>query len=234
MALVKFGGIAVDARGSIASTVFSRNRYGNYIRARVAPVNPQSPRQSDIQAIVAEVSSRWLFVATLLQRVAWNLFAANVPTTNKLGEVINLSGFNQYVKSNVALGNSGLAYVDDAPTIFALPGEDTSYNSEIDAGTGKITIAFDDTRDWLDEDEAGMIVQMGIPQNPSRTFFNGPWRHAGIILGDSVAAPTTPDSSIDVPFEVADGQKVWTRAKIIRADGRTSDWFRDESIVATA
>ena len=232
--LVRYGGGILDARGSIGGQVHSRNRYGSYVRARTTPVNPQSARQSAIRAIVAAVSSQWYTALSQAQRDAWNVFATNVPATNKLGQSINLTGFNQFVKSNVAAANAGQIQITAGPIIFTLPGEDTSYNSEIDAGTGKLTIIFDDTRDWLDEDDGAMIIQMGIPQNTSIGFFNGPWRHAGIIQGNLAVPPTTPNSAIDVPFPVADGQKVWTRAKILRADGRLSDWFRDDSIVATA
>lgn len=232
--LVKFGGGILDARGSLGGNVYSRNRYGAYVRSRVAPVNPQSPRQSAIRAIVALVTTRWTFVLTQANRDAWGVFAANVPATNKLGEVINLSGFNQFVKSNVAARNSANPFIDAAPLIFALPGEDPGFSATIDAGTGKITVVFTDTRDWVDEDDAAMIVQMGIPVNPTIQFFNGPWRHAGSIEGDSVLAPTTPDATIDVPFVVGDGQKVFIRAKILRADGRISDWFRSDTVVATA
>ena len=232
--LVRYGGGILDARGSIGGQTHSRNRYGAYVRARTTPVNPQSSRQSAIRAIVAAVSEAWNGTLTAVQRAAWEVFASNVPETNKLGETINLTGFNQYVKSNIAALNADQPAIADAPIIFTLPGEDILYSTEIDAGTGKITIAFDDARDWLDEDEGAMIVQMGIPQNASINFFDGPWRHAGIIQGNLAIPPTTPDSAIDVPFSVGDGQKVWTRAKILRADGRLSDWFRDDSIVATA
>lgn len=232
--LVKFGGGIVDARGSLAGNVFSRNKSGAYARARVVPVNPNSSRQSAIRAIVADVTQRWLSVLTGSQRDAWEVFASNVPAKNKLGEVINLSGFNQFVKSNIAANNAALPDIAAGPVIFDLPGEDPDFDATIDAGTGKVSVVFDDARAWVDEDEAGMIIQCGIPVNASIKFFDGPYRHAGIILGDSVAAPTTPDATIDVPFEVADGQQVFVRGKIIRADGRLSDWFRVSTIVATA
>lgn len=232
--LVRYGGGITDARGSIGGQTHSRNRYGAYVRARTTPINPRSDRQSAIRAITALVSSLWLSLLTNDQRAAWAVFAANVPASNKLGESINLSGYNQFHKSNVVAKNAGFPEIAAGPILFTLPGEDPGYTSNVDAGTGKLSIVFTDTRDWVDEDEAGMIIQMGIPQNASRGFFNGPWRHAGVIEGDGVAAPTTPDATIDVPFAVADGQKIWTRAKIIRADGRVSDWFRGESIVATS
>ena len=233
MALIKFGGGIIEMRGSIAGNVFSRNRYGAYMRARTKPINPNSSRQDAIRAIVSEVSLRWFGSLTQLQRDAWGVFAANVPAKNKLGEVIYLSGFNQFVKSNIASLNAGLDGINEGPVVFDLPGADLDFVPSIDAGTQLISIVFADGRPWCDEDGAAMIVQMGLPKNDSIEFFNGPWRHAGAIEGDSVAAPTTPET-FAVPFVVADEQKVWVRAKILRADGRLSDWFQGIGVVATA
>lgn len=226
MALIKFGGGVVDARGSIAGNVFSRNRYGNYMRARTAPVNPNTSRQSAIRAIIADVTERWNGTLTAANRDSWGTFAANVPATNKLGEVINLSGFNQFVKSNIVANNAGLPDIDAGPTTFSLPGEDPSLVFAASAATQKISVTFDDTRDWLDEDDAAMIIEVGLPQNQSIEFFNGPWRHAGVILGDSTTPPTSPDANTDSPYTVTQNQKVFVRAKILRADGRVSDWFQ--------
>lgn len=234
MALVKFGGGIVQLSGSLGGNTFARNRAGNYVRARTTPINPQTPRMSAIQAIIAQVTAAWANLLSDAQRAAWAIFANNVPSTNKLGEVIKLSGFNQYVKSNTVLLNAGLAVVADAPILFTLPGEDPTFATEVDAGTGIISVTFDDTRDWVDESGAGLIVQMGIPVSPGIDFFDGPWRHAGVILGDDVAAPTSPDTTIAVPFEVGDGQKVFTRGKVVRLDGRVSDFFRGFSFVASA
>lgn len=233
MALVKLGSLVSDIRGSVGGTVFTRNKSGAIVRQRTVPINPNTARQSTIRAIIAQVSASWAPGTTQAQKDAWGVFAANMLQPNKVGEAIQISGFNQFARANQTLLNAGLAAVADAPVIFNLPGEDILYATEIDAGTGKISVVFDDSRDWVDEDGAAMIVQMGIPQSVGRQFFGGPWRHAGVILGDGTTAPTTPDANIDVPFVVADGQKVWTRAKIIRVDGRRSDWFRSDSIVAS-
>ena len=227
--LLKFGGIVSDARGSLGGTVFSRNKSGAYARQRTAPINPQSSRQSAIRAIMADVSQSWFDSLSGAQRSEWAVYASNVPAKNKLGESINLSGFNQYVKSNVAAMNASLAAVLDGPAIFTLPGEDTSFDSAISEATQLLSITFDDARAWVDEDESGMIIQMGIPQNDSIEFFDGPWRHAGTIPGDGTTAPTTP-ATIAVPFPVVANQKVWTRGRIFRNDGRMSDWFRVDSI----
>jgi len=232
--LVKYGGGILDARGSIGGQTHSRNKSGAYVRARTTPINPRSARQTAIRAKISYVAQLYRSGLSAAQKAAWAVFAANVPKTNKLGEVINHSGYNCFVSSNVASLNAGLTTILPAPTVFTMPGADPDFESTIDAGTGKLSLTFDADRDWCDEDGGALIVEMGLPQSDSIGFFNGPWRHAGVVEGDSATAPTSPDANLDVPFEVADGQKVWTRAKILRADGRLSNWFRDETIVATA
>jgi len=229
MALIKFGGGVLDARGSIGGNVFSRNRYGNYMRARTAPVNPQTQRQSTIRAIMAEVSSRWFNVLTEENRGSWNAFASNHPMTNKLGESINLSGFNHFVRSNVAAKAAGLDYIEAGPVTFIKPGEDTSFDVSISAASQEVSVTFDDTLDWIDETGAAMIIQVGAPQSDSINYFGGPFRAAGAILGDDETAPSTP-AAIDSPFVLTEDQKIFVRGRIIRADGRLSDWFRNNAI----
>ncbi|GAH13494.1 unnamed protein product, partial [marine sediment metagenome] len=50
MSLVKYGGGIVQMSGSIAGNTFARNRYGNYVRARTKPINPNSDRQVVVRA----------------------------------------------------------------------------------------------------------------------------------------------------------------------------------------
>ena len=229
MALIKFGGGILEMRGSIGGNVFSRNRSGAYVRARTKPVNPKTQRQSAVRALMAAVTAAWLAVVTAVQRTTWKTYASNVTSTNKLGEVINLTGFNRYVQSNMAAQNAGLPAIADGPTIFTLPGEDVLFDQLGSEATQTIDVTFDDTRDWVDEDNAGMIIQVGIPQDETIDFFDGPWRHADTILGDGTTPPTTP-ATIASPYPIAAGQKLFVRGRIIRADGRLGDWFRQNAI----
>ena len=227
--LVRWGGGIVDGRGSIGGTTFSRNKSGAYARSRTKPVNPKTVLQSAIRAIVSLVSATWAAGVSAAQKAEWAVFASNVPAKNKLGEVINLSGFNQYTKSNVAAINAGLPAILDGPPIFVLPGEDPTFAIVASEATQDLAITFDALRDWVDEDDAGLIVQMGVPQSEGVTFFDGPWRHAGVILGDGTTPPITGDP-VSVPFPIVAGQQIFARAKIIRSDGRLSDWFRISAI----
>lgn len=229
MALIKFGGGIVDARGSVAGNVFSRNRFGAYLRSRVVPVNPNSSRQQVMRAAVQTITQRWKNTLTDAQRAGWAAYAAAVAWTNKLGETQYLTGFNMYVRTNVFLTQIGGTVVDAAPTELSLASGDASFSIAASEATQLITVTFDDNLDWAGEDDAYMAVYCGTPQNSTRNFYAGPWRYAGKFSGDT-AVPISSPLTLTAPFQIAENQKIWCQARIVRADGRLSQQFRDDAV----
>ena len=231
MALIKFGGGITEMRGSMAGNVFSRNKSGAYLRARTKPTNPNTALQQAVRSAMAELTTRWAQTLTAAQRTAWNLYGSSVSMTNKLGESIFLSGFNHYLRSNISLLQTAGTLVDAGPTIFELPETDLGMVASGGEGTQLLSIAFTDTFDWVDEDEAHLVIYQGSPQNAQRNFFNGPWRYAGKISGDGITPPTTP-TTIAASFVITETQRVWVYGRIQRADGRLSEPFRSDFFVA--
>lgn len=229
--LVQYGGGILDARGSIGGQTASRNRFGNYLRARITPVNPRSSRQSVIRASIQNLSQRWSTVLTQLERDAWEVYAAAIVRQNKLGAQIKLTGFNMFIRSNSIRSQSADTVIDVGPTTLTLPPGDPLMIGTISTATQQISVAFDDTLNWLDQDEGRMYVFMSIPKSAGVAFVGGPFRLAGSIQGDSTTPPTSPEL-IGVPFPVATGQIVVVRARISEEDGRLSDLFRSQSSVA--
>ena len=230
MAIVQYGGGILDARGSIGGQVHSKNRFGNYIRARTTPVNPQSQRQNTIRAIVGFLANTWSAFLTQLQRDGWEVYADAIVRTNKVGAAIKLTGFNHYIRSNSVRVQSGNPVISNAPTTLNLPPEDPAMIGTVSEATQLISVAFDDTFDWVDQDEGAMYVFMSAPKNTGVNFIGGPFRLAGVIQGDSTTPPTTP-TTIAVPFPVAETQEIVVRARIGEEDGRLSDLFRSQSSV---
>ena len=210
--------------GSIGGTTYSHNRYGQYMRGRVVPVNPNSERQDAVRAVFADLAQRWLSTLTTAQRAAWNNYGANVAVKDKLGQDIYLSGLNHYIRSNTALIQAGLTRVDIGPTVFTLPETDPALDAGASEATQNLAVVFDDGLDWVDIDEAALLVHVGLPQNPTINFFGGPYRYAGKIEGDSITPPTTP-ATVGSPFTIAEDQKIFVRARIVLADGRLSNFF---------
>lgn len=221
MALIRFPE-GQQRSGSAGGTVYSHNRYGAYIRARSIPVNPNTPRQVAVRARMQSLSIAWQTVLTPAQRDAWEVYGSNVSWQNKFGETVHLPGLNHFVRSNAALLQAGIAQVNDAPTIFTLATPEIALEVTGSEGTQVVTVSFLDTMPWCAEDDAFQSVFVGLPKNPSTNFFGGPWRFAGVILGDS-AAPIVSPQTVPSPYPIAESQKVWVRTRIGRADGRLSE-----------
>lgn len=229
MALVRYGGGIVQQSGSIAGNTYARNRYGNYVRARTKPVNPNTAAQVKIRSAVAYCCDRWSNTLTAGQRTAWNLYASNVVMKNKLGESINLSGFNHYIRSNSLRKFLQIAIIDAGPVVFELPEKDPIITVDCDAAPQKIDVGFDINLDWCTEAGAHLHLRQGVPQNPQRNFFDGPWQHVGTILGNpgGLASPVG-----FAPVKVMSiGQRQWCAFRILRADGRMSEVFTANAFV---
>jgi len=230
MASIKFGAGIVGMAGKIAGTVFARNRSGAYARAWAKPVNNRTERQVAVRALAATLGAMWAALSEA-QRAAWNLYASDVTMVNRLGEAMNLSGYNQYYRSNAARLNAGLAAIEDGPTVMNLAEEDSSLAITVTAATNTVSVAFDNTYPWANEDGGAMLIYVGEPQNANVQFFNGPWRYAGKIEGATAAPPESP-ATFTEHFEIGVGQKVFTQARISRADGRLSSKFRANAIAS--
>lgn len=227
---MKFKGTIIgEASGSLASMVFSHNRGGQYIRQRTIPTNPNSTFQQTIRSLVAALTSVWNNVLTAAQRAGWDTYAENVQLLDVLGETRNVGGLGMFIRANTArlqTGDAGLPIVADAPTTFNL-GELTPPNViSATAATEALSIGFTNTDEWANEDGGALLIYGSRPQNGSVNFFKGPYRYAGLVLGDGTTPPISP-ASITNPFPFAVGNKVFIRAIAIRADGRVSATFRD-------
>jgi len=226
MSLVKYGGGIVQMSGSIAGNTFARNRYGNYVRSRTKPVNPNSARQVDIRAAMIHITEEWNDTLNDAQRAGWNEYANAVAMQNRLGESIHLSGFNHFVRSNsIRLFCGDVGQVNTAPVIQTLADTDGTLTPD-PQNDQKVDFTYNDGADWVSEDGAQMMIFTGHPVNPSRNFFAGPWRYCVRVVGNNGAPPVSPLAGVSQPWAFQAGHGVWFYARISRADGRLSTkWF---------
>ncbi len=221
MAIVTLPG-GTQMSGKLGGWVYSHNRGGPYIRNRAIPTNPGTQRQVDARNRVKNLAIAWTITLTQAQRDAWELYAANTPWTNRLGQAITLTGLDMFVRSNSVILQAGLAQVNAAPIVFTLAAAEAALVGSASAAAQTLSIAYDDTPLWCDEDEAAEVFYMGRPQNPGVKFFKGPYRHIGSVEGDSIAPPATPYAGVAAAWPIAEGQRIWIRSRIFRADGRLS------------
>lgn len=233
MALMK-GTVATAMSGSVGGITFSHNRAGMYMRNRATPVNPNTVYQQAVRSNMAALASYWNETLTQVQRDGWDLYSQNVPLINRVGDPIDVGGIGMFMRTNVVVlqtGGGGGAIIATAPTIFNLGSYTPPSIAAITAATEMISLAFDNTDDWANEDDANMLVFTSRPMSPAINYFKGPYRYAGRIDGDAVTAPTSP-ANITSPWLLDVGQKVFIRAAVIRADGRYSADFRSGGLAA--
>jgi len=230
MALIKTSGLVSAISGKVGGSVYSRNRYGAYVRNWAKPVNPNSDAQQKVRADMGSVVSDWFNVLSAAQRAAWAVYAAAVNFTNRLGETITLTGFNHYVRSNIARLNNLMTSVSAGPTTLILPPTDSEFSVALSEASQQVTVTFDDAAEWCSQDSAYMSIHQGMPQNSARMFFGGRMRRIGKISGSS-GSPITSPQTVAVTFPVAVTQKDWIQGRVQLADGRLSPTFRDDAVV---
>lgn len=207
--------------GSMGATVYSHNRFGQYQRARSTPVNPNTARQVAVRNAVRAITIAWDVTLTQAQRDAWDVYGANVGWTNRLGDAVNLTGLNHYVRSNTPRVQNGIARVDAAPVIFDLATAELDLQCTASEATQDLTIDGDAAGAWIGEADAWQWFSMGIPQNAGIKFFGGPYRQVTATPG---AGPPPFPLVIAAAFPFAAGQRIWLRSRIGRGDGRLSEF----------
>lgn len=222
MALVKYGGGIVQMSGSIAGSVFARNKSGNYARPRTKPVNPKSTRQEAARAIVSYLAEYWHTELTAVQRNLWEVYAAAIAMNNKLGETIHLSGFNMFIRSNAAQKTMGETELAAAPTILSLPEKDPDLVCSEESIASQTFTFTCDTSGWVanGDPKFGIMIHQGKPQLASVNNYHGPWRYMDFIDSTEGAAGT---ATLAAAFAFALGQKVWFRARVITDSLRLSE-----------
>lgn len=231
MGLVRYGGGIVQISGSIAGTVHARNRFGNYIRPRTKPVNPNSVRQEAIRTTMSYLAEYWHGDMDATERGLWDIYAAAVAMKNRLGETIHLTGYNHFMRSNAARMNFHPGPVSFAPDVLSLPEKDTDLVCSDEDVAGQTFTFTNNVAHFAANGDpfVTLMLHQGQPQLASRNFFAGPWRYIG---GFGVAEGQAGTVTLDAGFAFAVGQKTWFQARSYTNMGRLSNlWTLDPRII---
>jgi hypothetical protein len=209
--------------GSANGLTASRNRGGRYFRARAIPTNPNTARQVQVRANFGAAVNDWGLLS-IGDRDAWNLYASNVPVTNTLGETINLSGQQWFI----AADSFALDLVDGGAAVDQPPFPPTTFSRGV-LITGATTLGvaagfsavIDNSQLLPGTGEGGVGIYMGRPQNPTRSFFRGPWRRC-FASTNTAFTGTATITTANLPFAITLGQRVWFQLRGLGNDGRLS------------
>lgn len=210
MAKIMFSGVAgVDMRNKLNGSVFSKNRYGGYVRTKVTPVNPQTTAQQNARNNLSTWSQNWRAL-TESQRQSWIDGAPNFPFTDIFGNSKTLSGQALYVKLNINLLNSEATPLETCPSPVGIPAITAlSLVADDSANTVIATITSEATSDYS-------YFWYATPNvTPGKTFVKNLFRFIGFDLG-TVSSPVDLSARWTALFgDPVEGQKIFLKVLVM-------------------
>jgi hypothetical protein len=115
--MAKVISIVGSLSGKLAGTVYSHNRWGNYIRQLVMPTQPRTVYQQNQRARIASVAERWHDL-TPSDRLQWGAFAPLIVRSDRLGQPLSYNGFTAFMLVNTERLFVGEVIKDDPPMFW--------------------------------------------------------------------------------------------------------------------
>lgn len=192
--------------GSEAALTYSRNRFGQYVRTRATPVNPNSTAQGQARARMSQNASSWRGL-TALQRAGWTSLGGQMTRTDALGQAYTLTGFQAYCSVNNLNLAAGNAVVSAAPALLTPDALDTVTPT---ATAATFSVAFTPT-----PPAAGQRVFVyASPQRSAGRSFEGDLRLVHVSAA-AAASPANIFSAYQTRFGVpVVGNKVFVTAHL--------------------
>ena len=209
----------VPQSGSVAGTTSSRNRFGQYRRTRAIPVNPNTPAQSNMRAILGACATNWSSL-TEPQKMAWSTWTALHPQLDSLGQSVVLTGAMAFNKVNcvlVMMGRAAVIYppadpLPDAPALGAAVLEVVAHAWDT------ATLAFLPTP----VPSGVSFLIYGSPPKSSGTSFNGDFRFLTFAPASGVS-PLDLSTVLQEKWGAPTGRPCfYFRARAIADDGGLS------------
>jgi hypothetical protein len=175
MAKVTFGGGIVSMSGKMSGNVFSRNKGGAYVRAKITPSNPKTMFQTLVRGFMAAISQSWRAL-TPAQILAWNAAANTDASVMKGGDVIKLSGhqYHQQLNRNI-LEISGTVITD--PPLRTAVTQLASISAVAAHATPALTVTYSPAIPVTEK----VILFATAPCSPGKSNLNNKFRKIGVM-----------------------------------------------------
>lgn len=207
-----------ELRGKVGPVVFSRNTHGPYYYTWQPRTDPNTPPQSRIRGALSGIGPYWAY-QTPAYRSAWEDYAANVLTINRIGLRTHCSGFNHFIAALSFRIYTSLTGAVWPPTLFSR--SRIGPLTYLPLGIGYATARFDLTDPWRTQDGGGIAIFQSRPQTPGVNHFTGPFQYVAHSHGSSSTPPVL--TGINLVFLPTPSKPyIFFRARAIEADNRLS------------
>jgi hypothetical protein len=231
MAKILFGAGVADARNAIGGHVFSKNRNGAYLRMKVSPSQPRSPKQLLVRAQFGGAAAAW-GALTDAQRAGWIALASTNPSPDQFGNPQILTGMQFFMRVNRNLHTIGVtAILEDAPASTSV--QALTSLTPTAAFTGSVlTIGFTPTP--LDPAQH-LVVVMTPPLSPGKSFFTPFLKLTFADPNDLTTSGLTVYSEWHTIFgALLPGQKIGVSAYVIADDTGSASTPAGASVIIGA
>lgn len=179
----------------------------------------------------ADLTSLWYDGITNANRQSWDVYAANVPLINSLGQPRNVGGIGMFIRTNSLRAIAGLPLLPAAPSVFNTGVLTAPVVTGLSASTDEVTFTINNADEWAATTGGALIVQQGRPVNDTINFYKSPFQVLGTVLGNTT---TPPGASQTLPLNtgLGAGQRVFFRFRAIMADGRVTPEVIDFRVAA--
>jgi hypothetical protein len=191
MALIKFGSIITDSRGSIGGSTLKWSTAGSLMTRKGSPRRDATPRQSLTRSRLEMLSRSWWDVLTVSQRDDWRALAAANPLPNRWGDLFPLTGLAFFIRTNQRLLAAQAGVMFDAPADQTVTNLLTASLSVTAPSTASLTF----TPSPVPANHV-LVLKATEQLSPGRTTAAGRYRYLS-------AYPTSSASPLDVSSELS-------------------------------
>lgn len=198
--------LGAPSSGSVAGQTFSRNRNGQYVRNRRAPVQPRTAAQLNVRSRQSTNAASWRAL-TGTQQEGWTSLGLGMTRTDSLGSTYKLTGFQAYCSVNNILAQAGDTLLGDAPAQVTPTGL-ASMTLTIAHGTPAFSVAYTATPLAT----GTRLIIRASPQRSAGRTFEGDYRVI-LVTAAAAASPANILTAYEAKFGVPQaGRKIFVSA----------------------
>lgn len=171
MAIVRYGEVIADIRGSIDGITYKRNQWGAYAQNRTGATGSGSAAAVACAAAMADILTLWSTMDPAW-RQTWVNQALEITRANALGNRTKIGGQQLFIRCNFQRFKLGMTPIQN--TVWGPPQESQPIfqpTLDVDLGAGTITL------DFSPSISAGGYLRIAAtgPKGQAITFFKKGW-----------------------------------------------------------
>lgn len=232
MALIKYSAVVGDASGKVGGNVFARNKGGAYVRTYTKPINPGTPKQSDVRSLFSNANADWRNL-TDAERAGWNALADGQTFKNRLGDDIKLSGIALFIKASQNVKNANrlistaISSIASPPADVLAPAMPESFTIDAEYNTGVFSLVVDAPDEGDVPTPVAFVVEATPALPPSKNNAQLEFRYLKSFAGDDSWSGEALTTEYVAEFgEPAVGSVIQVRAKAVsNSNGIASDYL---------